>query len=143
MAAGERLPLAGVPYAAKDNIDVLGLETTAACPAFDYSPARSATVIERLEGAGAITMGGLNMAEFAQNPTGHNRHFGDCLNPWNGDYITGGSSSGSGAAVRCAPRAPAPPASVAPSAAAVASLTIPTRDDMCTPQDRGVPTAGT
>ncbi|MDT8262373.1 amidase, partial [Roseomonas sp. DSM 102946] len=65
----------------------------------DFRPDYTATVIERLEGAGAITMGGLNMAEFAQNPTGHNRHFGDCLNPWNGDYITGGSSSGSGAAV--------------------------------------------
>ena len=49
--------------------------------------------------AGSITFAGLNMAEFAQNPTGHNRHHGDCHNPWNLPYITGGSSSGSGAAV--------------------------------------------
>ena len=50
-------------------------------------------------GAGAYTFGGLNMAEFAQNPTGHNKTFGDCHNPWNLPYITGGSSSGSGASV--------------------------------------------
>ena len=49
--------------------------------------------------AGAYTFGGLNMAEFAQNPTGHNKTFGDCHNPWNLPYITGGSSSGSGASV--------------------------------------------
>ena len=48
---------------------------------------------------GSITIGSLNMAEFAQNPTGHNAHFGDCHNPWHVDYCTGGSSSGSGAAV--------------------------------------------
>src|SRR5262249_34876872 len=47
----------------------------------------------------SITIGSLNMAEFAQNPTGHNAHFGDCHNPWHVDYCTGGSSSGSGAAV--------------------------------------------
>ena len=56
-------------------------------------------MIERLSAAGAYTFGGLNMAEFAQNPTGHNKTFGDCHNPWNLPYITGGSSSGSGASV--------------------------------------------
>ena len=56
-------------------------------------------MIEKLSAAGAYTFGGLNMAEFAQNPTGHNRAFGDCHNPWNPPYITGGSSSGSGASV--------------------------------------------
>jgi aspartyl-tRNA(Asn)/glutamyl-tRNA(Gln) amidotransferase subunit A len=59
----------------------------------------TATVLQRLDAAGAIDMGTLNMAEFAQNPTGHNSHFGDCHNPWNLPYCTGGSSSGSGAAV--------------------------------------------
>ena len=62
-------------------------------------PDVTATVIERLAAAGAYSFAGLNMAEFAQNPTGHNREFGDCHNPWNLPYITGGSSSGSGAAV--------------------------------------------
>ncbi len=65
----------------------------------DFRPTVTATVIERLAAAGAYTFGGLNMAEFAQNPTGHNKTFGDCHNPWNLPYITGGSSSGSGASV--------------------------------------------
>ena len=60
---------------------------------------RTATVLDRLHDAGSITFAGLNMAEFAQNATGHNRHHGDCHNPWRLPYITGGSSSGSGAAV--------------------------------------------
>jgi aspartyl-tRNA(Asn)/glutamyl-tRNA(Gln) amidotransferase subunit A len=65
----------------------------------DWRPAVTATVIERLSAAGAYVFGGLNMAEFAQNPTGHNRAFGDCHNPWNPPFITGGSSSGSGVSV--------------------------------------------
>ena len=65
----------------------------------DYRPAVTATVVERLAAAGAIWLGNLNMAEFAANPTGHNEHWGDCCNPWNTAHITGGSSSGSGAAV--------------------------------------------
>ena len=65
----------------------------------DFRPTVTATVIERMAAAGAYTFGGLNMAEFAQNPTGHNKTFGDCHNPWNLPYITGGSSSGSGASV--------------------------------------------
>jgi aspartyl-tRNA(Asn)/glutamyl-tRNA(Gln) amidotransferase subunit A len=56
-------------------------------------------VLQRLDAAGALDMGTLNMAEFAQNPTGHNAHYGDCHNPWNPAYCTGGSSSGSGAGV--------------------------------------------
>jgi aspartyl-tRNA(Asn)/glutamyl-tRNA(Gln) amidotransferase subunit A len=56
-------------------------------------------VLEKLDAAGAIDMGTLNMAEFAQNPTGHNAHFGHCHNPWQHGYCTGGSSSGSGAGV--------------------------------------------
>jgi aspartyl-tRNA(Asn)/glutamyl-tRNA(Gln) amidotransferase subunit A len=65
----------------------------------DFVPDYTATVIERLAAAGAMAFAGLNMAEFAQNPTGHNKAFGDCHNPWNLPSITGGSSSGSGAAV--------------------------------------------
>jgi aspartyl-tRNA(Asn)/glutamyl-tRNA(Gln) amidotransferase subunit A len=65
----------------------------------DFVPDTTATVIERMAAEGAYAFGGLNMAEFAQNPTGHNRAFGDCHNPWNLPYITGGSSSGSGAGV--------------------------------------------
>src|ERR1700740_3041378 len=64
-----------------------------------YRPNVTATVINRLEQAGAYAFAGLNMAEFAQNPTGHNKAYGDCHNPWNLPYITGGSSSGSGASV--------------------------------------------
>ncbi len=99
--AGEALgPLHGVPMAHKDMYYQAGrLSTCGSAIRADFRPQVTATVIERLEGAGAITFAGLSMAEFAQNPTGHNRHFGDCRNPWNGDYITGGSSSGSGAAV--------------------------------------------
>ena len=59
----------------------------------------TATALARLDAAGAMQIGTLNMAEFAYGPTGHNEHWGDCCNPWNPDYITGGSSSGSGAAV--------------------------------------------
>ena len=66
----------------------------------DFVPDVTATVMERLDAAGAYRLGTLNMAEFAQNPTGHNAHFGDCHNPWDPPYFTGGSSSGSGAASR-------------------------------------------
>ena len=61
--------------------------------------AETAAVLERLDAAGALDIGTLNMAEFAYGPTGHNDHWGDCCNPWNPAYITGGSSSGSAAAV--------------------------------------------
>ena len=65
----------------------------------DFVPKVTATVLEKLDAAGAIDMGTLNMAEFAQNPTGHNAHFGHCHNPWHHGYCTGGSSSGSGAGI--------------------------------------------
>ena len=60
---------------------------------------QTAAVLERLDAAGAADIGTLNMAEFAYGPTGHNDHWGDCCNPWKPACITGGSSSGSGAAV--------------------------------------------
>ena len=65
----------------------------------EFVPDHTATVLTRLDAAGAIEIGHLNMAEFAMGPTGHNEHYGRCRNPWNPDHITGGSSSGSGAAV--------------------------------------------
>ena len=99
VAAGEHLPLAGVPYAAKDNIDVAGLETTAACPAFAYQPERSATVIERLEAAGAICVGKTNLDQFATGLVGTRNPYGIPRNAYNRDYVSGGSSSGSAVAV--------------------------------------------
>ncbi|WP_419897198.1 amidase [Roseomonas sp. USHLN139] len=100
-AAGAALgPLHGVPMAHKDMYYKAGQRSSCGSAIRrDFVPSVTATVLERLEGAGAVTFAGLNMAEFAQNPTGHNKHFGDCLNPWNPAHITGGSSSGSGAAV--------------------------------------------
>jgi aspartyl-tRNA(Asn)/glutamyl-tRNA(Gln) amidotransferase subunit A len=93
-------PLHGVPLAHKDMYYKKGKPTTCGSKIRkDFVPDYTATVIERLEGAGSVTLGGLNMAEFAQNPTGHNQHYGHCRNPFDPAYCTGGSSSGSGAAV--------------------------------------------
>ncbi|MFZ4405683.1 MAG: amidase [Paracraurococcus sp.] len=100
-AAGVTLgALAGAPMMHKDMYYRAGKVSTCGSKIRkDFKPAVTATVLHRLDAAGAIDMGTLNMAEFAQNPTGHNAHFGDCHNPWNLDYCTGGSSSGSGAGV--------------------------------------------
>lgn len=93
-------PLSGVPMMHKDMYYRAGKVSTCGSKIRkDFRPTVTATVLERLDAAGAIDMGTLNMAEFAQNPTGHNAHFGDCHNPWNLAYCTGGSSSGSGAGV--------------------------------------------
>jgi aspartyl-tRNA(Asn)/glutamyl-tRNA(Gln) amidotransferase subunit A len=93
-------PLHGVPMAHKDMYYEAGrVSTCGSALRRNYRPAVTATVLERMRHAGAYTFAGLNMAEFAQNPTGHNKTFGDCHNPWNLPYITGGSSSGSGASV--------------------------------------------
>src|ERR1700733_11030138 len=92
--------LHGVPMAHKDMYHQQGrLSTCGSALRRDFRPIVTATVIARMAAAGAYTFAGLNMAEFAQNPTGHNKTFGDCHNPWNLPYITGGSSSGSGASV--------------------------------------------
>jgi aspartyl-tRNA(Asn)/glutamyl-tRNA(Gln) amidotransferase subunit A len=92
--------LHGVPMMHKDMYYQAGkLSTCGSALRRNWRPTVTATVIDRLAAAGAYTFGGLNMAEFAQNPTGHNKTFGDCHNPWNPPYITGGSSSGSGASV--------------------------------------------
>ncbi len=100
-AAGKPLgPLAGVPMMHKDMYYREGKVSTCGSKIRKgFVAPRTATVLARLDAAGAIDMGTLNMAEFAQNPTGHNAHFGDCHNPWDLAYCTGGSSSGSGAGV--------------------------------------------
>jgi aspartyl-tRNA(Asn)/glutamyl-tRNA(Gln) amidotransferase subunit A len=102
--AGRALgPLHGVPLAHKDMFYRAGEVCTCGSKIRrDFVPDHTATVLTRLDAAGAIEIGRLNMAEFAMGPTGHNEHFGRCRNPWNPDHITGGSSSGSGAAVAAA-----------------------------------------
>ncbi|WP_347302660.1 allophanate hydrolase [Croceibacterium sp. TMG7-5b_MA50] len=99
VAAGENLPLAGVPFAVKDNIDLAGLPTTTACPAFAYDPAETAGVVARLEGAGAIAVGKTNLDQFATGLNGTRSPYGIPRNAHNLAYVSGGSSSGSGTAV--------------------------------------------
>jgi allophanate hydrolase len=91
--------LFGIPFAVKDNIDVAGLPTTCACPDFSYFPERSARVIELLEAAGAIVIGKTNMDQFATGLVGTRSPYGVPVNPFDKDYIPGGSSSGSAVAV--------------------------------------------
>ena len=93
-------PLHGVPLAHKDMFYRTGHVTTCGSRIRkDFVPDHDSTALARLDQAGAIYLGGLNMAEFATGPTGHNEHWGDCRNPWNQAHISGGSSSGSGASV--------------------------------------------
>jgi allophanate hydrolase len=97
--AGAPLPLYGVPFAVKDNIDVAGLPTTAACPAFSRQPARSAAVVERLEALGAVVLGKTNLDQFATGLVGTRSPYGAPSSVFNRAYISGGSSSGSAVAV--------------------------------------------
>ncbi len=99
IAAGERLPLAGAPFAVKDNIDVRGLATTAACPAFAYEAEASAPVVERLIAAGAVLIGKTNLDQFATGLVGTRSPYGACGAVYNRNYVSGGSSSGSAVAV--------------------------------------------
>src|SRR5580692_10013121 len=92
-------PLYGVPFVVKDNIDVAGLPTTAACPAFEYQPERSAFVVDRLERAGAIVLGKTNLDQFATGLVGVRSPYGAPRNALRADLIPGGSSSGSATAV--------------------------------------------
>jgi allophanate hydrolase len=92
-------PLYGVPFAVKDNIDVVGLPTTAACPEFSYSPTRHANSVRRLLDAGAIVIGKTNLDQFATGLTGVRSPYGACESVFGGDLVSGGSSSGSGVAV--------------------------------------------
>src|SRR5712671_5508813 len=93
------LPLRGVPFAIKDNIDLAGLPTTAGCPAYAYSPERSATVVAKLIEAGAILIGKTNMDQFATGLVGTRSPHGACSSIYDQRYISGGSSSGSAVAV--------------------------------------------
>ncbi|AJY11179.1 allophanate hydrolase [Burkholderia dolosa] len=93
------LPLYGVPFAIKDNIDLAGIPTTAACPAYAYVPSRSAPVVERLITAGAIPIGKTNLDQFATGLSGQRSPYGACRNALDPRYASGGSSSGSAVAV--------------------------------------------
>jgi allophanate hydrolase len=93
------LPLHGVPVAVKDNIDVQGLPTTAACPAYSYMPSHDSTAVARLRAAGAIVIGKTNLDQFATGLVGVRSPYGIPKNALNGDLVPGGSSSGSAVAV--------------------------------------------
>ncbi len=93
------LPLWGVPFAVKDNIDVAGFPTTAGCPEFAYEPQKDATVVERLRAAGAIVIGKTNLDQFATGLNGTRSPYGAPRSVFDDRYISGGSSSGSAVAV--------------------------------------------
>lgn len=93
------LPLFGIPFAVKDNIDVAGWPTSAACPAFTYTAQQDATAVARLKAAGAIVIGKTNLDQFATGLVGTRSPFGAVANAFNPQYISGGSSSGSASVV--------------------------------------------
>ncbi|MBS0249046.1 MAG: allophanate hydrolase [Proteobacteria bacterium] len=93
------LPLYGVPFAVKDNIDVAGLPTTAACPAFGFKPAHDATAVARLRAAGAIVIGKTNLDQFATGLVGVRSPYGVPRNTFDPELVPGGSSSGSATSV--------------------------------------------
>lgn len=95
----ERYPLWGLPFAIKDNIDLAEVATTAACPAFAYTPQRSATVVERLMTAGALPIGKTNLDQFATGLVGVRTPYTAPLNAFDPTRVPGGSSSGSAVAV--------------------------------------------
>jgi allophanate hydrolase len=99
VAQGESLPLAGVPFAVKDNIDVAWLDTTAACPQFAFAPERNALVVQRLIDAGALCIGKTNLDQFATGLNGTRSPHGSPRCVFNLAYVSGGSSSGSAVAV--------------------------------------------
>ena len=99
VAAGEPLPLAGLVFAVKDNIDVLGLPTTAGCAAYAYKPDADAECVARLRAAGAVVVGKANLDQFATGLVGTRSPFGAVRNAWDPERIAGGSSSGSAVAV--------------------------------------------
>lgn len=92
-------PLWGIPFAVKDNIDVAGWPTTAACPAYAYEPEEHAAVVERLVAAGAIPIGKANLDQFATGLVGTRSPYGDTHNALRPELISGGSSSGSAVSV--------------------------------------------
>jgi amidase/allophanate hydrolase len=96
---GEHFPLLGVPFGVKDNIDVAGMPTTAACPSFSYVPEQSAVSVERLTTAGAICLGKTNLDQFATGLSGNRSPYGACGSVPDTRYVSGGSSSGSAVVV--------------------------------------------
>ena len=95
----DELPLYGVPFAIKDNIDLAGIPTTAACPAYAYTPDTSATLVQQLIELGAIPLGKTNLDQFATGLNGTRSPYGACHNATHPDYPAGGSSSGSALSV--------------------------------------------
>ncbi|GAN79439.1 allophanate hydrolase [Acidocella aminolytica] len=92
-------PLYGIPYVVKDNIDVAGLPTTAACPAFAYIAEKDATTVARLRAAGALLLGKANLDQFATGLNGTRSPYGAPRSVFNLAYVSGGSSSGSAVSV--------------------------------------------
>ncbi len=99
VAAGESLPLAGLVVAVKDNVDVSGIPTTAACPEFAYVPEETASGVERLIAAGAVVLGKTNLDQFATGLVGTRSPYGAVRCAWDPEKVSGGSSSGSAVAV--------------------------------------------
>src|SRR3546814_14703654 len=97
--APNSLPLWGMPFAVKDNIDVVGFPTTAGCPAFAHDAAADAEVVARLRAAGAIMIGKTNLDQFATGLNGTRSPYGAPRSVFDSDFISGGSSSGSAVAV--------------------------------------------
>jgi allophanate hydrolase len=96
---GAKLPLFGIPFAIKDNIDLADVATTAACPAFRYVPSESAIAVQRLVDAGAIPVGKTNLDQFATGLVGTRSPYGHCSSVFDPRYVSGGSSSGSALSV--------------------------------------------
>lgn len=95
----DELPLYGIPFAIKDNIDLAGVPTTAGCEEFAYTPNKSATVVQNLLDAGAIPIGKTNLDQFATGLNGTRSPWGAVQNSFNKEYVSGGSSAGSPVAV--------------------------------------------
>ncbi len=95
----EALPLYGIPFAIKDNIDVIGFPTTAACPDYAYKPEQDAAVVRRLKAAGAVPIGKTNLDQFATGLVGTRSPYGAVPNAFDSRVISGGSSSGSASVV--------------------------------------------
>ncbi len=95
----KELPLYGIPFAIKDNIDLEHIPTTAGCKEYEYIPSKSSFVVEKLIEAGAIPVGKTNLDQFATGLVGTRSPYGECKNSINPEYISGGSSSGSAVSV--------------------------------------------